>query len=342
MATAAANVGDTAKRPADERPDQPYPDIDVRGEKRTAPTARQLRAARELDGAGVRWGRFGTPRLVSPQGKGALTAASDADPGTVALNHVRDHADLYGLSAAELSALEVVKSYRTKHNGLRHVFIGQADPSGVPVNGGRLSVAVDKHGRIVTVAGSLVPEVPGAHTSDAARLDRKAAIDRAAASVGTVDPSGTVTAARVTFPLAGDGARPAWRTTLTAGNGHVYDTVVDAGNGEILLRNDLTHNEGPQGRVFTGQNPNAGGAAVVPFAGLGRSWVDGRVTTGNNAEVSQNLDGGEALGYQPQTPAAGDPAYQHFNYTFTDAFRTSGGTDLTTDRDPVVTQAFYL
>ncbi|MBT2492986.1 hypothetical protein J7E96_31675 [Streptomyces sp. ISL-96] len=169
VATAAANVGDTGKRPPDERPDRPYPDIDVRGEKRTAPTARQLRAARELDGAGVRWGRFGTPRLVSPRGKGALTGASDAEPGTVALHHVRDHADLYGLSAAELSALEVVKSYCTKHNGVRHVFIGQADPSGVPVHGGRLSVAVDKRGRIVTVAGSLVPEVPDAHASDAAR-----------------------------------------------------------------------------------------------------------------------------------------------------------------------------
>lgn len=338
-ATTTDTTGETSRptrASSGERPDQSYPNIDVRGDKSVQPTAGQIRAAKELDGAAVRWGRYGTPRLVSPEGKKALTAASSTDPGTIALKHVRDHADLYGLSAAELSALRVVKSYRTEHNGVQHVFIGQAD-NGIPVYGGRLSVAVDTSGRIITATGSLIPDAHADGT--ATKLDRKAALGRAAASVGTDDPAGTSTATRVTFPLA-DGARPAWRTTLTADNGHLYDTVVDAGSGRILFRSDLTHNEG-EGRVFTGQNPTAGDASVVPFSGLGRPWVSGRVTTGNNAEASQNLDGAESLGYQPQTPAAGDPAYQHFNYTFTDAFRSSGGTDLTTDRDAVVTQAFY-
>ncbi|MCX4984751.1 M36 family metallopeptidase [Streptomyces sp. NBC_00572] len=335
------------KRPAQEQPDLPYPNIDVRGDKRVTPTAGQLRAAQELDGAAIRWGRFGTPRLLTPQGRNALTATSATDPQSLALDHIREHAALYGLSAAELDALTVVTSYRTEHNGVRHVFIGQSD-RGVPVHGARLSVAVDASGRILTVTGSLVAE---ARATGTAVLGKAAALDRAAASVGTDSPSGapshspsgatTATATRVTFPLADGTARPAWRTTLTADNKHLYDIVVDAGNGTVLQRTDLTSNEGPEGRVFTGQNPTLGSAATVPFSGLGRSWVTGRVTTGNNGEVSQDLDGVETLGHQPQTPAAGDPAYQHFAYTFTDAFRTSGGTDLTTDRDAVVTQAFY-
>ena len=327
----------TSKRPAQERSELPYPNIDVRGDKRVAPTAGQLRAAQELDGTAVRWSRFGTPKRLTPQGRNALTGTDTDDPRTVALDHIRDHVDLYGLSAAELDALTVVKSYRTEHNGVRHVFIGQTD-RGVPVHDARLSVAVDKAGRILTVTGSLVPD---ARATGKVALDKGDALDRAAASVGTGTPPDGATATRVTFPLADGTARPAWRTTLTADNHHLYDTVVDAGNGTVLLRTDRTSNEGPEGRVFTAQNPTLGSATTVPFSGLGRSWVGGRVTTGNNAEVSQDVDGNESLGYQPQTPAAGDPAYQHFDHTFTDAFRTSGGTDLTTDRDAVVTQAFY-
>ncbi|MEU7005588.1 M36 family metallopeptidase [Streptomyces sp. NPDC046332] len=351
-ATAREDRGNQA-RPTQEAPDLPYPNIDVRGDKRVEPTAGQLRAAQELDDTAIRWSRFGTPRLLTPQGRNALTTTSTTDPRTLALDHIRDHADLYGLSDADLDALSVVRSYRTEHNGVRHVFVGQSD-RGVPVHGARLSVAVDSAGRILTVTGSLVP---GARATGPVALDKSAALDRAAASVGSDTPSATATATgntdadsdgaptatatRVTFPLADGTARPAWRTTLTADNHHLYDTVVDAGTGAVLLRTDRTSDEGPEGRVFTVQNPTLGSATTVPFSGLGRSWVTGRVTTGNNAEVSQDVEGQGTLGYQPQTPAAGDPAYQHFNYTFTDAFRTSGGTDLITDRDAVVTQAFY-
>ncbi|MGW2564515.1 M36 family metallopeptidase [Streptomyces sp. NPDC001514] len=336
-ATAADRAGREERPAAEDRQDRPYPNIDVRGDERVPPRAGQLGAARELEGAAVRWGRYGTPRLVSPLGKGkALSAARSGDPQAIALAFLREHAELYGLSAADLDGLEVVKAYRTKHNSLQHVFIGQTD-RGVPVHGARLQVAVDKQGRVVTATGSLVP---GAHARGTAELDKGAAVRRAAGAVGTDEPR-TVTAERVTFPLADGTARPAWRTTLTADNGHLYDTVVDAESGRILLRNDLTHNEGPQGRVHTGQNPDVSDQQTVPFSGLGRSWVDGRTTRGNNAEASQDLDAPESLGHQPQTPPQGDPAYQHFDYTFTDAYRTSGGTDMTTDRDAVVTQAFY-
>ncbi|MET9973093.1 hypothetical protein ABZZ80_46435, partial [Streptomyces sp. NPDC006356] len=277
-ATAGERPG-TQKSPAQEQPELPYPNIDVRGDKRVPPTAGQLRAARDLDGTAVRWSRFGTPKRLAPQGRNALTGTDTDDPRSVALDHIRDHAALYGLSATELDALTVVRSYRTEHNGVRHVFIGQTD-RGVPVHDARLSVAVDKAGRILTVTGSLVPD---ARATGTVTLDKGDALDRAAASVGTDTPPEGATATRVTFPLADGTARPAWRTTLTADNNHLYDTVVDAGNGNVLLRTDRTSNEGPEGRVFTAQNPTLGSATTVPFSGLGRSWVGGRVTTGNNA-----------------------------------------------------------
>ncbi|MFI5808257.1 M36 family metallopeptidase [Streptomyces sp. NPDC051561] len=329
-----------ARAAAGEHPEQapPYPDVDVRGEARRAPTAAQFEAARELDGAAVRWGGFGTPRLVTPQGKGAtLTKADAASPRTVALDYVRENAELYGLTAADLGGLEVTKSYRTVHNGVEHVFVGQR-AGGALVYGGRLAVAVDRQGRIITATGSLVP---GVQTGGAATVNRTGALDKAAAAVGTGTVPADARAEQVLFPLADGTTRTAWQTSLTADNGHIYESVVDAADGRVLLRTDLTSNEGPEGKVFTGQNASVGSQQTVPFSGVGHSWAEARTTTGNNVQTSQNLDGKDALGYQPQTPAAPDPAYQHFDYTFTDAFRNSGGTDLTTDRDAVVTQGFY-
>lgn len=336
-AKAAPAPAASADEHAGQQHDLPYPDVDVRGDARRTPTARQFGAAKDLDAAAVRWGRFGSPRLVAPRGRSPLTQADTASPRTLALDYVRENAALYGLDAAGLKGLEVTKSYRTAHNGVQHVFVGQR-ASGALVYGGQLSVAVDKQGRIVAATGSLVPALKPA---PATAVNRTGALDKAAEAVGTGAVPADARAEGVLFPLADGTARAAWRTSLTASNGHIYESVVDAADGRVLLRTDLTSNEGPEGKAFTGQNASIGSQATVPFSGLGRSWVEGRTTTGNNVETSQNLDGKDALGYQPQTPPAGDPAYQHFDYTFTDAFRSSGGTDLTTDRDAVVAQGFY-
>ena len=80
---------------------------------------------------------------------------------------------------------------------------------------------------------------------------------------------------------------------------------------------------------------------LLPFIGIDGSWVDDRTTDGNNAIAYHDLDDTNTVGYQPQTPDAADPEYQHFNYTYTHAIDSSGGTDVITDRDAVITQAFY-
>jgi hypothetical protein len=74
---------------------------------------------------------------------------------------------------------------------------------------------------------------------------------------------------------------------------------------------------------------------------MGRDWVEDRTTLGNNSYAFHDPTGDDVADYSPQTPASGDPDYQRFIYTYTDAINTSGGTDYTTDRDAVITQAFY-
>lgn len=334
-------AGTYAARAAAERLEHPYPDIDLRGTSRTPPTAAQRRAARNLPGTAVRWGRTGTPQVIVPGEPGGPADADPDAPERIALAYVREHAGLYRLSAADVATLKVAASYRNRLNGVRHVFIDQYDGDR-PVFGSRLSVAVDRGGRIVLAGGTLAP---GAHAASHGRLAPQAAIGRAARSVGSRPPAGAL-AEPVVFACP-DGARAAFRSDFTADNGHLYETVVDAVDGTLLYRHDLTSAEGPggppgpRGRVFTGQHPDTGPATLVPFGGLGRSWVEGRVTTGNNAEVSQDLHGQASRGYQPRTARAGHPTHQDFDYVFTDAFRKSRGRDLRTDRDAAVSQAFY-
>ena len=139
----------------------------------------------------------------------------------------------------------------------------------------------------------------------------------------------------MTFPLGDGQARLGWKTTIESQRG-LYQTIVDASSGDVLYRHSLTFYSGPEGNVYTSQNPTTT-QQIVPFTG----WVTGRTTSGNNVNAYLDLNATNAIGYQPQTPDTPDPGYQHFDYTFTNAYQTSGGTNITTDQDATLTQLFY-
>ena len=79
---------------------------------------------------------------------------------------------------------------------------------------------------------------------------------------------------------------------------------------------------------------------MTAFTGLDGSWVAGTTTSGNNANAYLDRDDDDANNeYQPTA------ADQHFNYAFTDAWRTTIDVDslaaLDADRDAAITQLFY-
>lgn len=156
------------------------------------------------------------------------------------------------------------------------------------------------------------------------------------------DPA-PITAEQVVFPMEpGRPARLGWKVALESDSGW-YEMVIDARSGELLFRTTYAAHA-PEGTVFTVQNPTLGSPQVVSFAGApfdNAGWVADRATAGNNANAYTDLDNDESPDYQTQTPAAPDPNYQHFNFPFTDAYVTSGGTDVMTDRDAAITQAFF-
>jgi hypothetical protein len=300
------------------------------------PTAAQRAAMNAMPGVRIRWdARYGAPVLVTRYG-GFLSG-----PDTNPREFLRSHAALLGLTNPEIDRLAPVVDYRTAHNGARHVVFQQTD-GGRIVHGSLIKITLDRLGRVTIMGGTYFP---GAAASAARVIDQQQAISTAVRMNGARTDVST-SAGLVTFPMPGGRpARLGWRMQLRTGAGWL-DVIVDAGNGRLIYRTDHKAYSSPQGTVFTVQHPDLGARQVVSFAGApfdNAGWVTDRATAGNNANAYQDLNNDDIADYQPQTPAFGDPAYQHFDFPFADAFHSGAtpGTDVTTDRDAAVTQAFF-
>ncbi len=243
---------------------------------------------------------------------------------------------------------------------------------GLRVRGAQLAVVVASDGRIMSAAGDLA----SGKASGSAKLTARSALDVAAGKQGAkakrvLKEADDTKAAKRTFPnVYGTGLasnRPvsaelawstsdhgreltlAWVTDIEASGQSWFESVVDAQTGTILDRTSRYAHSGPEGTVFTGQHPEVVGSTtrqVVPFTGVGGTWVAGTTTSGNNANAYFDRNNDNANNeYQPNTPAMGDPNYQHFNYAFTDAWETTADVTslaaLDADRDASLTQLFY-
>ncbi|HLS46326.1 MAG TPA: M36 family metallopeptidase [Ornithinicoccus sp.] len=306
-------------------------------------------------------------------GRSALTNPTSALPAEVALAYARAHAKEFGISPGHAKSLYVAKEL-TLTTGASAVHLGQR-VDGLRVQDANLTVVVAEDGSVRSAAGHLVAGTAG-RASVTPRLTAHEALDAAAASQGAEAQRKLVgadvrRAAKQSFPnvyATGNAAeRPvttelvwypsdhgrriqlAWLTDIESSGQEWWATVVDAGTGDILDRTSRYAHAGPEGTVWTDQHPEAPGATarvVTPFTGLDGSWVADRTTDGNNVTAYLDRDNDNANNeYQPQTPASGDAEYQHFNYAFTDSWRTTADVDslaaLDADRDAAVTQLFY-
>jgi Fungalysin metallopeptidase (M36)/Fungalysin/Thermolysin Propeptide Motif len=260
-------------------------------------------------------------------------------PNTDVRAYLRLHSRLLRLDARRLDDLVSVQDYTTKQTGARHVFLRQLD-HGRKVYGSLLKLTLDREGRVVTVSGAYFP---GASAAGVPTVDADGAVRAAAGSLGAPPAPGPISAELVTFPMpGGQAARLGWMTLIETQRGW-SEMVVDARSGKVLSGHSYAA-YGPEGNVYTVAHPDLGSQHIVSFAGAAfddAGWVAGTTTAGNNADAYEDLNNDDVADYQPQTPPFGDPSYQHFDYTFTNALATSGGTDITTDRNAAVTQAFY-
>jgi len=347
-------------------------DVDVRNARRVdvRPDAQQAAEIRALAPAAVQWnpGQGAPASIVKP--RGYLTSASAKGAGQVARDFLKAHRRLYGLSDADIGSLATKSDYRTDHNGVTQLALGQTD-EGRDVFGAIAAFVVDRSGRLVAQNGVLDPdpraEAPA--TLSAGEAVRAAADAVSATAAGPLTlrsadsgPSRRTTfdnpyaptlanprairAELVTFPMpAGQAARVAWKIAMEVADAEDYETVVDARSGDVLYRRNGYRNAA-EGNVYRTQNPiPLTGRQTTPFAGIDGTWVAGDTTQGNNANTYEDRDANNASDYQQHTPAAPDPAFQHFNAAFTNAYETgpNAGTTagLDADRDAVAAQLFY-
>ncbi|KFG07897.1 MULTISPECIES: M36 family metallopeptidase [Streptomyces] len=239
----------------------------------------------------------GTARQVARL-DGYLTARSAADPEDVVRAYLRAHPDVFGLSAGQVRALTLRKQY-TDVAGTRHLsFVQSVD--GVPVFGNGVKAHVARDGRLISVQGSPVRNLPpalspGRITGTEAR--RTAVRDIAGARAVGDDSTRGDTAKQVVYAASGGAARRAWRT-VTSPDGHaMWLHVVDAENGRVLYRQNLSSDQSADQSA----DRQSGRTAGVTTAGKAAEKVTRKAT--------QNVT--ENAGEKATTPPAKALAWDH-------------------------------
>ncbi|MGH8834014.1 MAG: M36 family metallopeptidase [Actinomycetes bacterium] len=196
----------------------------------------------------------GTPRLVGRL-DGFLTGPSTANASAVALGYLRSHAEAFGLSAADIGRLTLRKDY-VDITGTHHLNFIQT-VGGIPVFGNGLKAHVTKTGRLISVLGSPVANLPtaAARPSLSAAMARELAISNVGRSAKAAIARPASGVRRTTAFRGGDladlvyfqtpaGLRLAWQTMTAPSTAELYQHVMDAATGRTLYRRSLVNDDG--------------------------------------------------------------------------------------------------
>ena len=347
------------------------PDVDTRARDSgpVAPGARQARRAleRRLGGRGVvsTDGVSGGARLVA-RTDDMLTARSADDPAEVALDYVGAHATAFGLDDDELGRLRLTSRYRSG-DGVTHLAWTQT-AAGIAAYDNVLYANVARDGRLVNISGSAVGGLAIGSTTPALGAARALAAAKRDVGGALVAPRATQQPgleratrfssgddARLTIFSDGHSERLAWRVLVTGEHGFLYEVVVDAAGGDVLLRRSLTH-FASTARIHR-NHPGAasGGTPELVDLAADPSWLSmsGNVALrGNNAWAYADFGGSD--GFDPGEdipPSSGtDWDYPLVPFAVSDQSCPSPGctwdsTDPTTratNRNQATTQLFWF
>ena len=180
----------------------------------------------------------------------------------IAFDHVASRRAALGLTKADLSTLVVTDAYRSSHNGVAHVYLGQAH-NGIRVAGPAMTVNVDRSGRVIHAPSRLMAGVAAA-ASGQDRIGPAGALAQAASAldlgleraVGVLSgPTGAdrrtlLTSAGISLgpiparlvyqPVPGGRLRLAWSVEIEElSEEHWWMVSVDASTGRVLDVHDL-------------------------------------------------------------------------------------------------------
>ncbi len=193
-------------------------------------------------------------------------------PAPALRNVVASLADRLGLESGDLSSLELQRDYFTQSNGVRTVAFAQL-VDGIPVHEAVVTIHVDRAGDIVRVTSSAGRSagrrggqiaVEQAVKAAAANIRPElpfAAMQTDSAGGHAVFARGQfrrdLTAALTWLPVDGV-LRLTWHVTVEPeSDSELYDVLVDAATGEVLLRQNRVHFVEGTGRVMQSAAMNA-------------------------------------------------------------------------------------
>lgn len=233
--------------------------------------------------------------LTGPGGVGGgVSEAGAAKVGATSHRAVKafvaDNSDLFDYDAAALRDEDVTREFITAHNGMKTV-VWQQKVDGVPVFEATMIAHTTRRDELVTVSSQFVPAANEAANAGASKKSAKRnepvlsaasaiaiAASNIAAQVVSVDlvsvgapagaeqkqffmhpaMSGETEARLVWLPLNVELLRLCWQITLTSQQrGEMFRIVVDAENGEVLVRHGLTeYISDASYRVYTSDSPS--------------------------------------------------------------------------------------
>lgn len=331
-----------------EGPNKPAPDFDVRGPMFNAQpmppvvglvpsaTDRAVLALRDrIPDLTIRWSTLtGAPSRIHSTTT-PLTETSALPARQVAETFVTENLTLLKLTAEDLIGLRVSRDYVTAHNGVTHLTF-QQQVNGKDVFGATINVNVDREGRVLNLSGEPMQLWFAGAALQSPPLPDTSAISLSAESAGVTAQVASRSDGLVYFPMSGGELRLAWKVTVEDSlSPNIYESLVDASDGTVLHRRNLTHYSHipAHGQIFTEDgpidfNPNGGPNTILPrvdasFTGIGFfphndphfDWWNGsgqadRTTTiSNNVTAQEDRDGNNTGGFRP-TAAAGE----NFNF----------------------------
>jgi extracellular elastinolytic metalloproteinase len=317
---------------------------------RVVPTKTQLKAANQvIDQAGhgvkIQWNSlFGTPTSIVKE-NGYLTGTSTEKPVDIAKNWLKSNATLFGLTSSEIDTMTVIRDYAMPGTGLRPITFQQTFNGIESVYGGRVIIAVNKVGRILSVTGNISrsKQLAGEYS-----LSPQEALKSVVASElpeinfipkllrsnkGWDEFSGgellpTVQRVKKAAFITESDVRPAYRVLFIEELNKGYEVVIDGMTGKQLYKRSLVDYLEPEGLIFENYpGAPAGGKQVYKslkgdLAASPNGWflpanATGITTIGNNADTYANWSNFLAPVDQVVRPVA--PIGKFF-YKFDDAW----------------------
>lgn len=339
-----------------------------------------------------------TPEVITPDvsmGRAFLTKATSEKKSRALSVFLKQNKELIGATDGQVDDLKLFADYKNPDDNLGFVEYTQ-NVNGIPVFRGTIKAAYTKNGELMRVINNFAPGLDyNSISSDFG--DPSEALARAAEHINhklspaesAVDASRTDNlktlfgtgewsprAEKIYFPTEPGIAVPAWRVFITQPQ-RSYSIIVDAANGELLWRKNLTEEQTQQStfEVYANSqaminvadspapaaptvfNPGDGtqGLPILrtnvtrignesPYTFNNNGWINDatNITDGNNVE--SGLDLGSPEGMDAGSQAQGNP-FRVFNSTWNPPPGVPGpGDDPNTAeaRRGAVIQQFYI